>query len=345
VGAFLLMEAGGIGGPMLGVVLVPGLLAAGIGTLIFVGLDNWTGYGTFSLAVPNIPAFTSPTVAEFLWAFVIGLAAAVIGTAIRRGALALQPVVERRMLLLLPVAGLGIGLLAVAFGRLTDHPSSEVLFSGQDSLPGLIEGAAGWTAGALVLLVICKGLAYTLALSGFRGGPVFPGMFIGARDRALAPPRPADGRRRRHGDRRDDDGDARAAADRGAARLAVPQRRRPGALAARDRGGGRGLRRGRAAAAGAAAGRRRRQRGARDTGMTATILVPLPAGLSTLNEPPAASTRSRRPCRPVPPAVVAPPTPSSAISMRSVLGPAATRTRIDVAPECFWAFVTASAKT
>jgi H+/Cl- antiporter ClcA len=31
-----------------------------------------------------------------------------------------------------------------------------------------------------VLLVICKGLAYTLALSGFRGGPVFPGMFIGA---------------------------------------------------------------------------------------------------------------------------------------------------------------------
>jgi H+/Cl- antiporter ClcA len=180
VGAFLLMEAGGIGGPMLGVVLVPGLLAAGIGTLIFVGLDNWTGYGTFSLAVPNIPAFTSPTLAEFLWAFVIGLAAAVVGTAIRRGALALQPIVERRMVALLPVAGLGIGLLAVAFGEATTHPSSEVLFSGQDFLPGLIEGAAGWTAGALILLVICKGLAYTLALSGFRGGPVFPGMFIGA---------------------------------------------------------------------------------------------------------------------------------------------------------------------
>ena len=27
---------------------------------------------------------------------------------------------------------------------------------------------------------LCKGLAYSLALSGFRGGPVFPGMFIGA---------------------------------------------------------------------------------------------------------------------------------------------------------------------
>src|SRR6266516_762070 len=55
VGAFLLMEVSGLGGPLLGVVLVPGLLAAGIGSLIFVGLDAWTGFGTFSLAVPNIP--------------------------------------------------------------------------------------------------------------------------------------------------------------------------------------------------------------------------------------------------------------------------------------------------
>jgi H+/Cl- antiporter ClcA len=34
--------------------------------------------------------------------------------------------------------------------------------------------------GALVLLVACKSLAYGVSLSGFRGGPVFPGMFIGA---------------------------------------------------------------------------------------------------------------------------------------------------------------------
>ncbi len=55
-----------------------------------------------------------------------------------------------------------------------------MLFSGQDQLPSLIEGAAGWSVGALVLLVVCKGLAYGLSLSGFRGGPTFPGMFIGA---------------------------------------------------------------------------------------------------------------------------------------------------------------------
>jgi chloride channel protein, CIC family len=33
---------------------------------------------------------------------------------------------------------------------------------------------------ALVLLVACKALAYCLSLSAFRGGPIFPGMFIGA---------------------------------------------------------------------------------------------------------------------------------------------------------------------
>ena len=71
--AFLMMEVAGLGGPMLGVVLVPGLLAAGIGSLIFVGLDAWTGFGTFSLAVPNLPSVGTPTGAEFLWAIAIGL--------------------------------------------------------------------------------------------------------------------------------------------------------------------------------------------------------------------------------------------------------------------------------
>ena len=34
--------------------------------------------------------------------------------------------------------------------------------------------------GALLLLLACKGLAYGLALAAFRGGPVFPSMFLGA---------------------------------------------------------------------------------------------------------------------------------------------------------------------
>ena len=31
-----------------------------------------------------------------------------------------------------------------------------------------------------MLLVVCKGLAYSVSLASFRGGPVFPAMFLGA---------------------------------------------------------------------------------------------------------------------------------------------------------------------
>jgi H+/Cl- antiporter ClcA len=47
-------------------------------------------------------------------------------------------------------------------------------------LPTLVEHAADYSVGVLALLIACKMLAYGLSLSAFRGGPVFPAMFIGA---------------------------------------------------------------------------------------------------------------------------------------------------------------------
>jgi H+/Cl- antiporter ClcA len=179
LGAFLLMEAAGLGGPVLGLVLVPGLLAAGIGTLVFVGLDSLTGFGSFSLAIPGLPPFSHPTGVMILWAIVFGVVAALLGTAIRLVGLALQPLVERRMILLMPVIGLGVGALAVLFAEGSGHDFSEVLFSGQSALPGLVLHPSAWTVGALLLLIVCKSAAYGLSLSSFRGGPVFPSLFIG----------------------------------------------------------------------------------------------------------------------------------------------------------------------
>jgi chloride channel protein, CIC family len=180
LGAFLLLEASGLGGPMLGLVLVPGLLAAGIGMLVFIGLDSLTGFGTFSLAIPGLPPFGQPTGAMFLWALVFGVGAAFLGRAIQWLALKVRPHVERRMVALMPVVGVLVAGLAIGFGQATDKSSSEVLFSGQSALPGLVVHAADWSVGALLALVVCKGLAYALSLSSFRGGPVFPAMFIGA---------------------------------------------------------------------------------------------------------------------------------------------------------------------
>ena len=180
LGAFLLMEASGLGGAMLELVLVPGLLAAGVGSLVFIGLDAWTGLGTFSLAIPGLPHVGSPTGGEFLWALAIGAMAVPVGCGIRWLGLFLRPHVERWMLLATPVAGLAIAGLAIAFAAGTGKGSSEVLFSGQSALGPFITNSASYTVGALLLLLVCKGIAYGVSLSGFRGGPTFPAMFLGA---------------------------------------------------------------------------------------------------------------------------------------------------------------------
>jgi len=179
-GAFLLMEASGLGGPTLGLVLIPGLLAAGVGSLMFIGLDAWTGLGTFSLAIPGLPPVGAPTGAEFLWAVVIGVLAVPVGAGIRWLGLFLRRYVEQRIMLLTPLIGLAIAGLAIAYAAATGKSSSDVLFSGQSALGPFIEQSGSFTVGALLLLIACKGLAYGASLSSFRGGPTFPALFIGA---------------------------------------------------------------------------------------------------------------------------------------------------------------------
>jgi H+/Cl- antiporter ClcA len=180
LGAFLLMEASGLGGTMLILVLMPGLLAAGVGALIFIGLDAWTGLGTFALALPGLPAFDRPDAVDFAWALVFGLSGALAGTGVRRLALLLRPHVERRVLLLTPVAGVVVAGLAIGYAETTGNPTSDVLFSGQEALPDLVTTGAGYSVGALLALLAAKGLGYAVSLSAFRGGPVFPSLFLGA---------------------------------------------------------------------------------------------------------------------------------------------------------------------
>jgi len=180
LGAFLIMEAAGIGGVTLSLVALPGLLASGIGALIFVGLDNWTGLGNFSLALTTVPPKVDPTVATIGWALAMGVAAALLGWVIRTIGLSLRPLVHLNRVLVTAGLGLLIGLTAMAYQLISGNSFSQVLFSGQDALPELVENAADYSVGVLLLLVACKAFAYGLSLSAFRGGPVFPSMFIGA---------------------------------------------------------------------------------------------------------------------------------------------------------------------
>lgn len=178
--AFLIMEAAGVAGATLTLVALPGLLASGLGALVFVGLDSWTGLGTFSLALTSVPPAVDPTVATILWALPVGAAGALVGWVIRWIGLSLRPVVHLNRVGVTAGLGLLIGLLATGYQLATGNSFTQVLFSGQDALPELVEHAADYSVGVLLLLAIFKAGAYGLSLSAFRGGPVFPAMFIGA---------------------------------------------------------------------------------------------------------------------------------------------------------------------
>ena len=86
IAAVILIEAAGLGGPMLPLVLVPGLLAAGIGSLVSIGMGSWTGLSTsaFALGPLSLPAFARPDIADFGWTILLGLAVAVVSVAVFR---------------------------------------------------------------------------------------------------------------------------------------------------------------------------------------------------------------------------------------------------------------------
>jgi H+/Cl- antiporter ClcA len=178
--AFLIMEIAGVSGMTLSLVALPGLLASGIGALVFVGLDNWTGLGSFSLALTSVPPAVPPTLATLGWALVMGVAGALLGWLIRSVGLWLRPIVHLNRVLVTAALGLLIGVTAMAYQLISGRSFTQVLFSGQDALPELVEHAADYPLAVMILLIACKAIAYGLSLSAFRGGPVFPSMFVGA---------------------------------------------------------------------------------------------------------------------------------------------------------------------
>ncbi len=189
IAAVILIEATGLGGPKLRVILVPGLLAAGIGTLVSLGMGSFTGLSTSHYALGPLPlsAVGHPQLGEFGWTIALAIVIGVVTHFVMRGGkLTYRFVSSRQMLVLLPAIALVIGGLAIAFSQITDKSVNEVLFSGQDQLPGLVSQASTWSISALAWLILIKGLAYSLSLGSYRGGPTFPALFLGAAGGILA---------------------------------------------------------------------------------------------------------------------------------------------------------------
>jgi H+/Cl- antiporter ClcA len=114
------------------------------------------------------------------WALVIGTIGALLGWLVHSLGLVLRPVVHLNRVLVTTAFGALIGLTAMTYQLLSGHRFTQVLFSGQDALPELVAQAPDYSVDVLILLAASKMLAYGLSLSAFRGGPVFPAMFVGA---------------------------------------------------------------------------------------------------------------------------------------------------------------------
>ena len=181
IAAVLLIEAIGLGGARLPLMLIPGLLAAGIGSLVSVGLGSWTGVDTSAISLDpvTVPDFARPDLVDFGWTIALAVAIAIGIVLIFHVGKRVVPPATARPLLVLPAVGIIVGVLAIAFSEIEDKGIDYVLFSGQESLGPLVAHASSWSLGALALLIALKGLAYALALGSFRGGPVFPAMFLG----------------------------------------------------------------------------------------------------------------------------------------------------------------------
>jgi H+/Cl- antiporter ClcA len=176
VGAMLMLE-GGIGmGAALIPVLVPGFVAAATGYLVFVGFGGWGGLGAATLSVPGLPEYTGTHLVDLVVAIAVGLLAAVAITLVRRMGTIVRGLEQRRLEIVLPLGGLAVGGLAEVANLLGGH-ANDVLFSGQSSVPTLVGESSAWI---VLLLLATKALAYAISLGcGFRGGPVFPAIFLG----------------------------------------------------------------------------------------------------------------------------------------------------------------------
>ncbi len=181
IGAVIIIEAAGLGGPTLPLVLLPGLVAAGIGSLVFVGVGNLTGLSSSDYAISplTLPAYTSPKVSDFLWTVALGIAAAIVSWTIIEIGRRTNHLVTRRAFLVIPVAALVVAGLAIAFAQITDLPANVILFSGQEAMNTVVKDAAALAIGTIALIVVFKGFAWAVSLGAARGGPTFPAIFMG----------------------------------------------------------------------------------------------------------------------------------------------------------------------
>lgn len=175
VAGLMLLEGGAVAGLAIIPIMLPCLAAASVAFLLITGLGSWSGLPVAGLQLGELPRYEAVLVGDLLVAVlagaVIGAICVLIGAVARR----IDRLARRNRLAVLLAGGATVGALSLIGGGFGADPL-DVLFSGQASLTPLLG------APALVVLVlgVTKAIAYAVSLgAGFRGGAIFPAIFLG----------------------------------------------------------------------------------------------------------------------------------------------------------------------
>ncbi|MEU3602084.1 chloride channel protein [Streptomyces sp. NPDC006798] len=180
VAVVMIVEAAGLAGTQLFVLLLPCLLASGVGALVFTGFGQWTGLSTGALSLPSVPPDATPDAGDFLWGVPVAVVIAVIVFHAHRLGSVTAVWTRTRTGPRTVVCAVAVGVLISAYALITGRSPAEAALSGQATLGVLAADPGAWPVAALLALVLCKGLAWGIALGGLRGGPIFPAVLLGA---------------------------------------------------------------------------------------------------------------------------------------------------------------------
>jgi H+/Cl- antiporter ClcA len=173
LGAILLLELGSKATPADSedrdpyALILPAIIGSTVGYLVFIGVAGE------AFAAYDLPVLPEIHVADLGWALGIGVAGGLLGVLFIRAFRLIDPAISRieRPVLLATAGGLLIGIIAVVVG-------SRTLFSGEHELQEVID--ASEPLGVLLALAAGKAIALMACLlTGFRGGRIFPLLFIG----------------------------------------------------------------------------------------------------------------------------------------------------------------------
>ncbi|WP_405806713.1 chloride channel protein [Streptomyces sp. NBC_00210] len=190
IAGVLLIEVAGVGGPQLFAVLLPALLASGVGDLVFTGFGRWTGLDTGSLTVKFPEPPSRLDTGDVAWSILMAVAIGVLMHLVFAGGRLTAAFVAAHTVRRTVVCAAAAGACGALYALITDRSPVDVASSGQDTLTTMAADPQAWGVGALIAVLVFKAAAYSLCLGSLRGGPIFPALFLGGAAGLLLAPLP-----------------------------------------------------------------------------------------------------------------------------------------------------------